>query len=177
MSYFCINNSVTINIKKQLFGNYFKKGVLYQRQKTARIVHFLYANNSPAPLKMKYNEVVVQLFFFLFYRIRHGLWIFERRNGGTKNQLKQWKSKKIEIHHTEDKHGNWYHTAGVKTWYAVMHWTKPSKSPRLCMEAGEVKCNGLPIILYFPARATIFRHNTFFVCAHQDMAFILYVMI
>lgn len=91
--------------------------------------------------------------------------------------VKQWKSKKIEIHHTEDKHGNWYHTAGVKTWLAVMHWTKPSKSPCLCMETGEVKCNGLPIILYFPARATIFRHNTFFVCAHQDMAFILYVMI
>lgn len=40
--------------------------------------------------------------------------------------------------------------------------------PRLCMEAGEVKFNGLPIILYFPARATIYRRNTFFcLCASR----------
>lgn len=54
----------------------FHKKVYYTKDKnTTCHVHFLYANNSPAPLKMKYNEVVVQLFFFLFYRIRHSLWM------------------------------------------------------------------------------------------------------
>lgn len=36
------------------------------------------------------------------------------------------------------------------------------KYPLLYMVAREVKYNGLPVISYFPARATIFRHNTFF---------------
>lgn len=36
------------------------------------------------------------------------------------------------------------------------------------MVAREVKYNGLPVISYFPARATIFRHNTFFrLCASR----------
>lgn len=121
--------------------NHFKKSVLYQRQKHTCHVHFLYANNSPE--RPTYLNV-------------------ERWNGGTKDPLKLWQLKEIEIHHTEDKHGNWYHSAGVKTCYIVMHWTKPSKIPLLYMVTREVKYNGLPIISYFPARATIFRHNTFF---------------